>query len=293
MREGKNFPGSRDNDTVLIAIKKALKDMTPTQQQIGQYILEKPSNMIKMSISQLAFETGTKSESSIVRFYRTLGFGGYHDFKVTLATEIAGKSFYHSYEDITINDDLETIKQKVFQGSMKILHENLSALDNELLDQAARLLEKARRIVFIGYAVSGAMALNAYFKFSKLGLNCHYSPDPHINAVLLAEPHPGDVIFCISYSGESKDVVVPLQSIKPVAKVIALTGFADSPLGKKADVCLSTVSEELNYRTDAMVTRIVQFAIIETLFTTVSIRMGSHAFNRLSKTRHSISYLKY
>lgn len=293
MREGKNFPTRRDNDPVLIAIKRALKDMTPTQQQIGQYILENPSNMIKMSISQLAFETGTKSESSIVRFYRTLGFGGYHDFKVTLATEIAGKSFYHSYEDITINDDLETIKQKVFQGSMKILHENLSALDNGLLDEAARLLEKARRIVFIGYAVSGAMALNAYFKFSKLGLNCHYSPDPHINAVLLAEPQPGDVIFCISYSGESKDVVVPLQSIKPVAKVIALTGFADSPLGKKADVCLSTVSEELNYRTDAMVTRIVQFAIVETLFTTVSIRMGSHAFNRLSKTRHSISYLKY
>ena len=54
-----------------------------------------------MSITELTHKTGTKSESTIVRFYRQLGFDSYHDFKVTLATEIAGNSFYHTFEDIT------------------------------------------------------------------------------------------------------------------------------------------------------------------------------------------------
>jgi len=279
--------------SVLPTIRKTLKEMTPSQKQIAQFVLENPAKAIKMSISQLAMETGTKSESSIVRFYRLLGFSGYHDFKVTLATEIAGKSFYHSYEDITINDDLPTIKTKVFQGAMKILHENLSTLDDALLDRAVEMIDKAERLVFLGYAVSGAVALNAYFKFSKLGLNCHYSPDSHINAALLADARKGDVIFGISYSGESRDVVLPLKRVKPQAKIIALTGFPDSPLGRAADICLATVSEELNYRTDAMVTRIVQFAIIETLFTSLSIRKGPEAFDRLTRTRQSISYLKF
>lgn len=293
MLEEKKFLQQKASGPALISIRKALKDMTPAQQQIAHYILGHPAEVIKMSISQLAMETGTKSESSIVRFYRLLGFSGYHDFKVTLATEIAGKSFYHTYEDITISDDLKTIKEKIFQGAMKTLHENLTALSNDPLLDAVHLIENAQRLIFLGYAVSGAVAVNAYFKFSRLGLNCHYSPDPHINAVILAEPKEGDVIFCISYSGESKDVVIPVEGVKPFAKIIALTGVADSPLGQIADVCITTVSEEMNYRTDAMITRIVQFVVIETLFTAMSVRRGPQALDRLSKTRQSLSYLKY
>lgn len=291
--EKKNLHPAPVHASVLPTIRRTLKEMTPSQKQIARFVLENPTKAIKMSISRLALETGIKSESSIVRFYRLLGFSGYHDFKVTLATEIAGKSFYHSYEDITINDDLPTIKEKIFQGAMKVLHENLTALDNQSLDRAVEMIDQAERMLFLGYAVSGAVALNAYFKFSKLGLNCHYSPDPHINAALLAEAREGDVIFGVSYSGESRDLVLPLKRIKPRARVIALTGFPDSPLGQAADICLATVSEELNYRTDAMVTRIVQFAIIETLFSALSIRRGPEAFDRLTRTRQFISYLKF
>ena len=122
---------------------------------------------------------------------------------------------------------------------------------------------------------------------------CHFSRDAHINAVILAEPQAGDVIFCISYSGESKDVVIPVKRAKPTAKVIALTGFPDSPLGKIADVCITTISEEVNYRTDVMLSRIVQAAIIDTLYTAVSLRKGSQVWERLKKTRQNISYLKY
>ena len=88
-------------------------------------------------------------------------------------------------------------------------------------------------------------------------------------------------------------MVIPLKRVKPFAKVIALTGVADSPLGQIADVCITTVSEEMNYRTDAMITRIVQFVVIETLFTAISVRRGPRGLDRLSKTRQSLSYLKY
>ena len=69
-----------------------------------------------MSISELAEATGNKSESSIVRFYRVLGFSGYHDFKVALATEIAGKSFYHTYTELDSDDSVDDIKKKIYNA---------------------------------------------------------------------------------------------------------------------------------------------------------------------------------
>ena len=86
---------------VLPIIRMKLDEMTSMQQAIARFVLGQPGDVIKMSITQFAEAAGVKSESSIVRFYRTLGFSGYHDFKVSLATEIAGKAFYHTYSDIT------------------------------------------------------------------------------------------------------------------------------------------------------------------------------------------------
>jgi RpiR family transcriptional regulator, carbohydrate utilization regulator len=278
---------------VLSLIRSKLSVLTPTQKRIAAYILSNPTLVVKMSISQLTQVTGLKSESSMVRFYRTLGFSGYHDFKVTLATEIGGSSFYHTYEDVYLDDDVETVKRKMFRGAIQTLNENISLIPSSSLQKAVDLLDSASRLFFLGYASSGAIAMEGFFKFSRLNSHCYFFSDAHINAALLSEPLPGDVLFCISDSGETKDVVIPAEHAKPIAKVIALTGSADSPLAKIADVCLTVYTEEVNYRTEVMVSRIVQLAIIEVLFTACALKKGPYTFERLSKARHSLSYLKF
>ncbi len=278
---------------VLSLIRSKLGIMTKTQKRIAELILNRPTDVVKMSISQLTEETGLKSESSIVRFYRTLGFSGYHDFKVTLATELGGSSFYHTYEDIYNGDDIDTVKTKIFNGAIRSLTDNIALVSSANLQKAVDLLDSAERLFFLGYASSGAIAMEGFFKFSRLKHHCYFFSDSHINAALLSEPLPGDVLFCISHSGETKDVVIPAENAKPVAKIIALTGSSDSPLAKIADVCLSVYTEEVNYRTEVMVSRIVQLSIIEVLFTACSLKQGPYTFERLSKARQALSYLKY
>lgn len=289
----KGSPGPADSQPVIATIRSKYDSMTPAQQTIADFILAQPDRAFKMSISELAGETGTRSESTIVRFYKLLGFSGYHDFKVNLATEIAGSSFYHSYEDITADDDVPAVTRKLFQGAVNTLRDNAAGLSPELMQQVVEVLEQSRRVVLLGYATSAAIAYDAYFKFSAIGLNCHFSTDPHVNAVILSDPQPGDVVFCISNSGETKDVVEPVREVKPLAKVIVLTGNADSQLGEIADVCIATASEERNYRSDAIVSRIVQSTIIGALFASLSVRRGQAGVDRLRRTRHSLSYLKY
>lgn len=262
------------------------------QQKIGKLIVNNPSKVTKMSISQIAQEAGAKSEASVVHFYRRLGFESFSDFKVNLAAEIAGNTFYHVYEDIKIGDDIEAIENKIFSGSIKVLNDNMNFIDSKTLNDTVELIEKSKRIILIGFASSAAIAMYAHFYFSLLGFDCHFTTDAHVSSILAANLEINDLIFAISYSGESRDVVVQAKQAKPLAKVIALTGFADSPLGKIADVCITTVSEEMNYRTDAMVSRIVQLAVIDTLFVSLAIRKGNTGLNNLLKARQSLSYLK-
>ena len=62
--------------SVLSTIRQKLHEMTLMQKQIAQFILGHPEEVIKMSITKLAMVCDVKSESSIVRFYRTLGVSG-------------------------------------------------------------------------------------------------------------------------------------------------------------------------------------------------------------------------
>jgi RpiR family transcriptional regulator, carbohydrate utilization regulator len=279
--------------SVLQTITNRVGSLTRMQRSIAEYILKHPEQTFKMSITELTHKTGAKSESTVVRFYRDLGFESYHDFKVTLATEIAGNSFYHTYEDITAEDNIATVKRKFFEGSAKTLHRNMYSISDVLLQQAVDLIFNCKRLIIIGFGTSGSLASDAYFKFLRLGIHCFYYPDPHYTAVMLAEPQENDVVLAISYSGESKGVVIPVKKAKPVAKVIAITGAKDSPLGNIADVCIATESEEVNYRTDAMIALIVHVAVVGTLFTGVSLRMSPASLRSLEKTKQALSYLKF
>lgn len=281
------------NTPVLAKINEKYDELTKMQQKIADFIRKNSAQAIRMSISDLAEATGNKSESSIVRFYRILGFSGYHDFKVALATEIAGKSFYHTYSELTENDNVSNVKEKLYNGIIKTLHDNFNLLDDVLLEQAVEIILNAKRIFFLGYGQSGYLCANAQFKFTRIGYNCFYSPDSHYNSMLLTDPQEGDLLFCISFSGLTKDVIIPVQQCKPVAKVIALTGSAKSTLGQLADVCLVSRTEELNYRTDAMIARHVQSMILDILYIAVTIQKGDSVVDRLNKVKQSFSYLKF
>lgn len=278
---------------LLRQIEERMSDMSDVQRNIGRFILENPEEAFRISITKLAHRSGAKSESTVVRFYRLLGFESYNDFKVTLATQIAGNTFYFTNEQITRDDSVGEVKLKMFNGAIAALRTNVSAIPDSVLEETVSLLDGARRVYFIGFAASGAVAQDAYFRFSRLGLNCYFSPDPHLTAVVLAEPQEGDVIIGISQSGESKDVVIPIKRARPPARVVAITTQVDSPLGNTADIIIATTTEELNYRTDAMITHLVQQITLGTLFTSLSLRRGEAALSRLEKTKQALSYLKY
>ena len=80
-------------------------------------------------------------------------------------------------------------------------------------EAARNLINGSSRIIFLGYAASAAICYYAHFRFIELGFNCLFFSDSHINAAILAKPNPKDLIFCISFSGETQDLISLIEKI--------------------------------------------------------------------------------
>ena len=275
-----------ENAPVLSTIRAHYGSMTQVQKRIPDFILNNPEFVVKGSISDLAGATNVKSEASIVRFYRTLGYDGYKDFKIQIAQELAGQVFYHSSEDIKMTDSAAEIKRKVFSGTISCATECMRQNDVDAYEKAAELILNASNIIILGYGAASAIAHYAHFRLLELGINVHFSSDPHMNAPILAQPNPGTLIICLSKSGETLDLIRPLQQLPPGScKILSITNSEESSLTEMSDVVIVTHTDGVNYLTDAMNTRTVQMLVVDTLFSIVSIRGGKDAQARLLKTR--------
>lgn len=165
-------------------------------------------------------------------------------------------------------------------------------MSDDLLEDATKIISKAKRVICIGYGASAAIAKYAAFRFSVMSKEVFFSEDSHLNAVILSKLKPNDSVLAISYSGESKDVIIPLEHRKG-AKVIAITGNKESFLGRISDVVFDVGVKEISMRTDALISRYMQMAIVDILFTVLAVKGGEEVLNELSDTRRCFSHLKF
>lgn len=256
----------------LILKMKALRpSLSKSEQQVIDYICEHPEQVIYLSVADLAEKSGV-SDATVVRACRSLGASGYQDLKVTLAQDIV-TPLQAIHEEIDTNDKTPTIVEKVFQSAIHALTFTHDTLNIESLEKAAEAVLNARDIIIIGLGNSHAVAIDLQHKLLRLGFSATAHTDSHMQTIAIAHLKKGDLIFAISHSGSSRDIVENAHFAKENgATIISLTNIGTSPLSKLADISLYTASQETRYRIAAMSSRIAQMAIIDSLYTVIAVR---------------------
>lgn len=274
-------------------IKEKYDEFTNAEKQIADVILSDPGGVIESSISDLSKKAGVKSEASVVKFYKKLGLNSFQQFKVLLVQSISRAPLEIVYEDVSTEDDTRTITEKIFKATVRAILDTLNSIDVESIKKAVEMFREARRIIFIGFAASAAVAFDAFHKFTRIGKNCLFSNDEHIIATILATASPGDLLVAVSHTGETISVVNFARKAREMRiPVVAITGNKKSSLAKYSDVVLVTNTKETKIRTDAMTSRIVQLVILDTIYTLLAAR-DPKAIENLNKSRLSVSELKY
>ncbi|MCT2536494.1 MurR/RpiR family transcriptional regulator [Aquibacillus koreensis] len=272
----------------LMRIRSYYPTFSEKEKKIADYILEKPENIVHGTINQVADDLGV-ADSTVFRFCKRLGFKGYQAMKIILATELV-EPMQDIHERILGTDNEITVVEKVFHSNMKTLEDTLKVLDEQDFASTIQAILQARKVEFFGIGGSNVIALDAYHKLIRTGLPVFAQTDTHMQHMSASQMTDQDVAVLISHTGATKDILNILEIAKENGvKTIAITSFARSQLSQAVDISLHTVSEETDFRSEALASRIAQLSIIDAIYVNVMMARKEEGKESLRKVRQAIS----
>ena len=275
-----------------LQIKSMYKHFSPKEQAIADYILKNPNKVSHSSISDLSAELGI-ADSTFFQFTKTLGFNGFKDFKMALLKQENDLTAVTIHENVQKDDSELTMAQKVFDSNMTTLTDTKKLLKEEDLKKAVKMISESRRLYFFGVGGSEIVATDAYHKFLRSPISVGHSTDYHIQLMEASLLTDEDCALFIPLSGKSKETIHMAEAVKKAGtKVIIITSQANSPLAKLGDVVFISISEEIEFRSEALASRIAQLSIIDSLYVILMFYNSKNAQETISKVRKVILSLK-
>ncbi|GAA3753905.1 DNA-binding MurR/RpiR family transcriptional regulator [Spinactinospora alkalitolerans] len=270
---GESPPSSARDErpTTVLRIRSLLPSLAPAEQRVAQRIIDDPEGVAASSITQLAKDCDT-SEATVIRFCRTIDFGGYRELRLTLATE-AGQArgarvgAREVTSDISPDDTLVTVVEKIAYTDARAVEETAAQLDVDVLHKVVEALAAARRIDIYGVGASAFVAADFQQKLHRIGLISYAWSDTHVMLTSAALLGDTDVAVGISHTGATLDTIEALAEARQQgAATVAITNFPRSPISETADLVLTTAARETTFRSGATASRLAQLTVIDCVF---------------------------
>jgi DNA-binding MurR/RpiR family transcriptional regulator len=268
---------------IAVRLRAILPSLSRSEQRVAAEVLVNPREVAASTISELAERCGT-SETTVIRFCRTLGLSGYPVLRLTLATE-AGRADSAPARavggDIGPGDDLAQIVEKIAFADARAVEETAAQLDMASLQAVVDALVAAGRIDIYGVGASAFVAMDFQQKLHRIGQIAFAWSDTHIALTSAALLGRGDVAIGVSHTGVTTDTVDALaEARRRGATTVALTNFPRSPITDVADHVLTTAARETTFRSGAMASRLAQLTLVDFLF--VGVAQQTYAETRVA-----------
>ncbi len=262
--------GSTDVDTrfqVPQQIDAALPSMSETMRKIGRLLLSDPTAPLRMSITELASRAGT-SPATVTRFCRVLGYDGYVQFRVEVATDVGrgpmkveiGTAFHPT-------DGPRDLLRTLVSGHVSSLQATAANVDLDACARVAHAIAHCRQVDLYGTGGSAVVADEIEHRFYRVGVNTHAWADVHKGLASAAMLGPSDVALGISHSGETAETIEMLATAKRAgALTVAITNRRSTSLEDVADECLiATVPKQYLHPAD-LSTKHAQLLVLDLIY---------------------------
>lgn len=273
----------------LVSIEAAMGSLKPTERRAAQYILEHPEQVVSLSVQKLA-EFADVSEATIVRLSRSLHCKGFQELKLRIAGDLSQSSLpAESYQEIRTDGSIVDLIKSVSNNNIVSIQDTLTVLSPESVEKAINSLSSARKVGVFGVGASAVIAKDFMQKLTRINRWCEIGTGFDAQATIAANLIPGDVVFGISYSGQTEDMIRALAVAKNNgASVITLTRFGANPVAELADIQLFISTLEKSIRSGAMASRISQLNVIDILYAGIAGRHYEESIKSLEKTRQAV-----
>lgn len=273
-------------------IQNMIEQLPTSERKIAEFILENPRSVINSTVNDLGIQANT-SGAAVIRLCKSLGLNGFQDLKVRIAGDLV-KPLEEGYRDIEPGESFYSIVQKTTSNSIQSLRDSAEIINYEELEQAVQTLLQAGQVHFFGIGASNIIAMDAQQKLIRINKGATAFTDTHLVATLIANAQKNDVVFCISHSGETPEVIKVMSLAKERGvKTISLTKYGQSTVAALADIKLYTsYSKEAPFRSAATSSRLAQLYLIDILFLSIATAQYDETIHYIDKTRDAIRFLK-
>jgi glucokinase len=261
--------GRTGANTLMERVQQMHGDLTPAEQRVAQLVIEQPRLVLNEPIADIA-RLADVSQPTVIRFCRSLGFQGLADFKLKFASSLTG-AIPVRHSQVRVSDSTHDLSAKVIDNTVSAILKFRDQLDVRSLDRAIALLAKAKKVEFYAMGNSRVVALDGQHKFFRFRIPTAVYGDSHLFTLAGELLNPGDVVIAISNSGKLPELLAAVDAARASgADVIAIT-TNQSPLAKKATVCLAVDHTEDSSIFLSMISRILQLLLIDILSVGISL----------------------
>ncbi|MDD6533208.1 MAG: MurR/RpiR family transcriptional regulator [Collinsella sp.] len=255
-----------DSSKSALSLISTHKGYSESEQRIVDYILEHQSEAPLLTAAQLSRAAAT-SEATVSRFCRKLGFGSFRSFQFSLARDLESQRSEGLTDEVSL-DNMEQSLKNILAAKVSELNATIDGIDHDTLAAVVHAFKNAGAIEFAAVGNTNAVALDATFKFSQLGLRCVSSTISETSIGFALTLRPGDVIVLISNSGKSRRLNRMAKAARGCgATVVVISSDSKSPLARLADYTFNTVNHEALLTTgDFAFSKISATMIIEVIY---------------------------
>lgn len=277
-----------DPRTIGANIRMYRPSLTSLELKVVDNILAMQDFDEKTSIKEIALKNDV-SEATLVKIARKLNFSGFKELKNNLA-KYKREKISHEYNEISCDDSIDQLIDKVFKNSIIAIKETLSIIDKDDIIKSVDMLLNAKEILLLGIGGSAQIAHDFSHKLLKIGVRTFVYSDSHLMLMAASVCTKDSVALAVSHSGCTKDVIEALKTIKDIgAKTIVLTNYATSPITQYADVILRSTSQGSSLLNENAAARLAQLNILDVIYVAYVQRRLKESEQNLVKTQKIVT----
>lgn len=281
-----------DGMGIVARIQERYPDLRKSEKTVADYLCAHSDSRLEMSITELANTLGV-SEATVSRFTRALGYRGYSEMKLALASESsAGRQFVNIPTTMHETDSLVEISQKLYGALSSSIGESQKHLDFEAVQSAVAQVLKAEHVLFLGVGGAASVCEEAAHLLLKSGIQATVHRDGYTQLVATTTVDETFTVFGISHTGTTDTVARSLSLARERgSKTFAITSDRDSAVATAAEHALITWHHgppQVPLYGDFLEGRICQMYIIYLIYLGVLFQSGGSAKQCLHDTAENL-----
>lgn len=273
----------------LVKMRAVREELSANEKKIADFILENSALIRDYSSQNLAASVGV-SQSSIIKFSQKLNYRGFTDLKLAIHESVIKSDGQDEDADkgAVGHGRTDSIQEKLYNIKTNALLTTMELNDEERILSAVKLLEDANRIQIIALGSGSLVARNFASMLIQIGKSVIAEVDTYIQLSSVMTLGKGDVVFVISFSGESSKMIqITRQAKKAGVSVISLTNYNANPIRSLADIPLFSVNRGGAFEFPQIISTASQQHVVDVLFSCL-LKRDSKARELLALSRMAV-----